>query len=77
MCSYKTLSHSNDGYIILCNECGHLQLAFGTSAVKFDTETYSSFSTQVETLVDVYDCKGFYNQKTYILICIAHIVCWL
>lgn len=63
MCSYKTLAHGIDGYIILCNECEHFQIAFGTSAVKFDAESYSQFSIQIETLTEIKRCSNFCNQK--------------
>ena len=63
MCSYKTLAHTEDGYIILCNGCTSVQLAFGTTAVKFDQETFHVFIDQIKSLYEFNACNEVCKQK--------------
>lgn len=48
MCNYQTLVHNNSGYIIKCNQCAHLQLAFGTIVTSIDTELFDSIAEHLE-----------------------------
>lgn len=73
MCDYKVLAHNSDGYIILCNSCGHYQLAFGTTAVTFEPEQFNKFCLEVNVLTDSSACDGFEKQKRIPLnICCNH-----
>lgn len=63
MCVYKILAHSKDGCIILCNECSHYQLAFGTTGVSFDADTFHNFCNYVICVNDSVNCNGFENEK--------------
>jgi len=63
MCDYKILSHNQTGYIILCNTCGHYQLAFGTMAVTLEPKYFKSFCKQANHLKTNFDCNGFEKQK--------------
>lgn len=63
MCDYKILAHNEDGYIILCNNCNHYQLAFGTTAVTFDPANFKRFRRQLENFKPTDELKGFEKQK--------------
>src|SRR3954466_11156532 len=63
MCDYKILAHSSDGYILLCNSCGHYQLAFGTTAVRFEPGQFTRFCIEVSILSDTSKQDGFEKQK--------------
>lgn len=63
MCDYKILAHSQDGYVILCNSCGHYQLAYGTTAVTFEQEDFLNFCGEAAKLKTGTDCNGFEKQK--------------
>lgn len=63
MCNYKILAHNDDGYVILCNNCGHYHLAFGTTAVTFGQKNFRLFRDQVEALRTGTAADGFEKQK--------------
>lgn len=48
MCTYQTLVHNKDGYIIRCPDCKRLQLAFGTTMTTVDVEEYAQLRAQVD-----------------------------
>lgn len=64
MCQYKIYHQSEWGYVVKCNGCEHLQLAFGTIAITF---TYEQFDEFVETVCEYYEAykdECFREQKT-------------
>lgn len=63
MCNYKILAHNEDGYVILCNSCGHYQLAFGTTAVTFGQKNFRLFKEEVEAFRIGTAADGFEKQK--------------
>lgn len=65
MCVYKILAHSKDGYVILCSECNHYQLAFGTTGVSFDITTFYDFCDHVVIINNSATCNGFENEKRF------------
>lgn len=65
MCNYKILAHSKSGYIILCNGCCNYQLAFGTTAVTFETEGFKNFCHQIICLCKTSTSNGFDKEKQF------------
>lgn len=53
MCNYTTLVNSGQGYVIKCNNCDHIQVAFGTSVISF---TRTEFLDYVSLVDDRYGC---------------------
>lgn len=52
MCNYQTLYHGNAGYVIRCQQCKGLQLAFGTTVISFNLEEFEYFTRMVTRLAD-------------------------
>lgn len=63
MCDYKVLAHNENGYIILCSNCIHYQLAFGTMAVTLEPENFEGFFEQITAIKNNTDYNGFEKQK--------------
>ncbi len=63
MCSYNILSRSQNGYVILCNQCNHYQVAFGTMAATFEPDAFKYFCDYVICMKDSVCCNGFENEK--------------
>ena len=63
MCSYKTLKNNNYGYVLQCNECKHIQVAFSTVVLSFTlTEFYEVIQT-VNGLYEHYNLHPCRDQK--------------
>jgi hypothetical protein len=55
MCSYQTLFHSDKvGYVVCCNHCQQIQVAFGTVIINLALEDYASFHETVLRLKETY-----------------------
>lgn len=67
MCNYKILAHSEHGYIILCSNCKHYQLAFGTTAVTFKPSDYALFKKQLNQVSRRAVPADYEQQKSYSL----------
>jgi hypothetical protein len=63
MCSYNTLHLNEDGYVISCNGCNHLQLAFGTTVLILTRNEFSEFCEMVEDRKNLWDSDGFPMSK--------------
>lgn len=48
MCEHKVLSHNQNGYIIRCIECGHFQIGFGTTVIRFAPGQFARFKKNAE-----------------------------
>ena len=42
MCEFQKLSFSEHGYVVRCQECGHYQLAFGTTMLTLSNEDFKT-----------------------------------
>ena len=51
MCSYKTLKNNQHGYVIHCNDCNHIQVAFGTFVLSV---TIEEFDGMVRSATDMH-----------------------
>jgi hypothetical protein len=47
MCNYRTLVYNKNGYIIQCNSCDHLQLAFGTTVTSLYIELFHTTADHI------------------------------
>jgi len=63
MCVYNILAKSTNGYVILCNQCNHYQMAFGTTAVTFKVNAFKDFCEYVICLNDSITSNGFDMDK--------------
>jgi hypothetical protein len=63
MCIYKILAQNEDGYVILCNECNHYQLAFGTTGASFSKDKFVDFCDYVIVLNQSAVCNFYMNNK--------------
>jgi uncharacterized protein DUF6686 len=51
MCSYQTLYHSDkSGYIIRCEECEKIQIAYSNLVVTFEITDFDAFRTMIEKI---------------------------
>jgi hypothetical protein len=48
MCSYKTLHHCEQGYVLRCLHCQHLHVGFGTTVQAFTRDQFYEFKAVVE-----------------------------
>ncbi|WP_300597618.1 DUF6686 family protein [Niabella sp.] len=48
MCNFKTLYYAPDGYLIMCNDCQHFQLAFQTTLLTMTAQDLQVFHTLVK-----------------------------
>lgn len=47
MCNYKVLHHNEYGYVIKCNTCKNIQIAFGTTAIAYTEQEFYEFKKSV------------------------------
>jgi hypothetical protein len=71
MCSYKTLHHSADGYVIKCNCCNKLQVAFGTTCMSYTEEQYRDYISLVDKYIENNKTAGCRDQKAITLPTVA------
>jgi hypothetical protein len=64
MRGYKTLYNNEDGYVVACNCCGHIQVAFGTTVMSFTREQYYDHIKLVDEYYTVNSLAPFRDQKT-------------
>jgi hypothetical protein len=43
MCDFKILLHDEHGYVTHCQECNHIEIAFGTSLVRMPVNRLEAF----------------------------------
>jgi hypothetical protein len=43
MCCYRTLQKNEHGYVVKCNKCAHLHVAFGNTVMAFTTDQFHEF----------------------------------
>lgn len=43
MCNFKVLEYNPTGYVMRCQDCGHLQMAFGNVVLNLVEEDFWSF----------------------------------
>lgn len=63
MCNFKTLFHSEHGCAVKCRKCGHIQLAFGTTAMALTVEQFDQFLETIKDLRELHQHTMFPNQK--------------
>ncbi|MBL7719111.1 MAG: hypothetical protein JNL72_09785 [Flavipsychrobacter sp.] len=63
MCGYKTLHNNEDGYVVACHCCGHIQVAFGTTAMSFTREQFYDHIRLVDECYKVHCLTAFRDQK--------------
>lgn len=60
---HQTLHCSNDGYVITCEGCQKLQVAFGTSLFSFTANEYAQFLKTVSRSLHKYDHLGAHSKS--------------
>ncbi len=68
MCKNKILASNKNGYIARCEQCLHLQLAFGTCIFGLEPQEFSNFNTDLYALRAEADNFGPYDKKVYVKI---------
>lgn len=51
MCNYKILTENSNGHVVLCLDCNHIQIGFGTSLVSFSEEDFFDFILQARNVL--------------------------
>lgn len=54
MCNYKTLFKNEHGYVVKCNHCLQLHVAFGTTLLAFSEDQFFEFSKMVTESYNTY-----------------------
>lgn len=54
MCRYKTLQQNEHGYVMRCNRCRHLHVAFGSTVLAFTQDQFYDFVQLIEEYRDLY-----------------------
>ncbi len=62
-CDYKILHHNEHGYVVRCERCQKIKLAFGTCALTMGRSKFSEFVDTVQKYIDVTPEYGFPHQK--------------
>ena len=57
MCRYNTLKHNKHGYVMQCNSCNHIQVAFATIILSL---TVDQFYELIETADHLYNVHNLY-----------------
>lgn len=75
MCQNKILHHSSKGFVTYCKSCKHIQMAFGTTAIRFSEVQFKNFCEYVFEFYPQYDknCK----LKNVWIPTTEHTVCFL
>ena len=63
MCAYKTLSNNEDGYVIQCEGCDHIQVAFGTTSMTFTQDQFYDHIKVVDESYNIHNLHAFRDQK--------------
>lgn len=63
MCAYKTLCNTKDGYVIQCNGCDHIQVAFGTTCQTFTQDQFYEHIRTVDECYNIHNLNAFKDQK--------------
>ena len=63
MCSYKTLKNNQHGYVIQCNECDQIQVAFSTVILSLSTSEFYELIKTASELHDHYQMHPCRDQK--------------
>lgn len=63
MCGYRTLHNNEDGYVICCDCCGHIQVAFGTTVTSFNREEFYEHISLVDDYYNIHNLSPFRNRK--------------
>lgn len=64
MCTYTLLVHNSSGYMIQCKECGHFQLAFGTTEVTMHEDELRAFYNILHQQQYPLEDRGALHRKT-------------
>jgi hypothetical protein len=67
MCRYNTLHKSTHGYVIKCNECTNIQVAFGTTALTLSLKQFNDFIGIVDDLLVTHQSYDFPDQMTIVI----------
>ncbi len=63
MSNHKLLSHTENGYIVRCNNCMHYRIAFGTTMMCFSEDEFQEFQKEIQEQFDLFPHEGFLDQK--------------
>lgn len=67
MCSHKILAHNETGYIAICTNCEHYQIAFGTTVMSLPEQQYKEFAEHLYMNCTNKACLDFPAQKSVVL----------
>jgi len=60
MCCFKSLVNNRHGYVVRCNGCSQLHIAFGNTLLAFTTDEFYTF---VDTVADSYQTGKYYHDR--------------
>lgn len=63
MCNYKVLHSNNHGYVVRCNGCGYLQVAFGTTCTSLTEKQFDGFKNLIADYHHMYRNEVCPNAK--------------
>lgn len=63
MCTHRILAHNENGYVVLCAKCNHIQIAFGTTIICLTEEQFAYFKMSAYNQFNHYKDDGFPQQK--------------
>lgn len=68
MCSYQTLFYKEMvGYVIRCNQCNQIQVAYGTVIVNLANDDYADFCHKIQQLLVQYPASDQPNLKSIVV----------
>jgi hypothetical protein len=74
MCNYQTLYHGNAGYVIRCQQCKGIQLAFGTTVISFNLEEFECFKKMVTQLADDHIYSSEHEKSICVPLPVDHVM---
>jgi hypothetical protein len=63
MCSYKILQNNEHGYVVQCDSCNHIQVAFATVVLSLTTDQFYELIQKANQLYEYYGFHSFPDQK--------------
>lgn len=67
MCDFKILHHCEKGYVVQCERCEHIQLAFGTTMMVMDKGEFQNFRNLISKLAELHKLEPFPESKNITL----------
>lgn len=67
MCEFQSLYYDDDGYVVVCKDCGYYQLAFGSTMLSLSAEDYIKLCKIVRNKYNYVDFTASENTRNVVI----------